>query len=66
MCELDEKVKGFLDCAQRGEISYDVVFQAGVNLGMNPKKMEELVKDSAEKRRKSLIVEEDDYIDEDD
>ena len=66
MSELDEKVKDFLDCAQRGEISYDNVYNAGVNLGMDPDKMEELVKESAEKRRKSLIVEEDDYIDEDD
>lgn len=59
MSELNEKVKGFLNCAQRGEISYDNVFNASVNLGIHPKKMEELIKESAEKRRKSLVVEED-------
>ncbi len=64
MNEINQKVLKYLECAQKGEISYDVVFQAGVNLGINEKNMEELVKESAEKRNKSVIVD-DDIIDKD-
>ena len=59
MNEINQKVVKYLECAQKGEISYDVVFQAGVNLGISEKNMEELVKESAEKRKKSLIVDDD-------
>lgn len=58
MNEIDQKLKAYLECAQRGEISYDVVFNAGVNLGVSEIKMEELVKKSAEKRSQSLIFDE--------
>ncbi len=60
MNEIDLIIRKYLECAQKGEISYDVVFQAGVNLGVSGQNMEELVEESAEKRKKSLIV--DDYF----
>lgn len=64
MNEINQMVKKYLECAQKGEISYDVVFQAGLNLGVSGQNMEELVKESAEKRKKSLIVD-DDVIEDD-
>jgi len=39
----EHKLKGFLECAQRGEVSYDHVYTAGVKMGIPEAEVARLV-----------------------
>lgn len=56
---VEQKFQGFLDCAQRGEVSYDLVYGAGVKMGIPEAEVERRIKISADKRRKGIIEDDD-------